>query len=223
MDGTHPDLTGFLGDTFGCAPEVADAIARRAIVQAYATGAAILRQSEESRQTFLLILGRAHALVYGRDGQLVLLAELGPGDLFGGVVEPGDQLVEADVVCVEPARAAAFLTLDFLAIVEAHACLGLAVSRMLLRQLRAATGKIVERVTLSAQGRVFAELLRLARLGDGKTLRPAPVLSALAVRVHTTRETASRAVGMLERRGLVRRDGDALILVAPHRLEELVV
>ena len=99
----------------------------------------------------------------------------------------------------------------------------MAVSRLLLKQLRKATDKLLDRATLSAQGRVHAELLRLARLGDGHTLRPPPVLSALAIRVQTTRETASRAVAALERRGIVRRDGVALIIVAPHRLEELVV
>ena len=33
---------------------------------------------------------------------------------------------------------------------------------------------------------------RLARLGDGRAIRPAPMLSVFAVRVHTTRETVSR-------------------------------
>jgi DNA-binding GntR family transcriptional regulator len=82
---------------------------------------------------------------------------------------------------------------------------------------------MAERTTLSAAGRVHAELLRLARLGDGHSVRPVPVLAALAVRVHSTRETVSRAINALERRGIVRRDADALVIVAPHRLEELIV
>ena len=45
----------------------------------------------------------------------------------------------------------------------------------------------------------------------------------MAVRVQSTRETVSRAVSALERRGIVRRDGDALVIVATQRLEELVV
>jgi DNA-binding GntR family transcriptional regulator len=70
---------------------------------------------------------------------------------------------------------------------------------------------------------VYAELLRLARLGDGKAIRPAPVLSALAIRVQSTRETVSRAVNDLERRGIIRRQDDALVIVASQRLEELVI
>ena len=117
---------------------------------------------------------------------------------------------------------AVFLTPEFLALAERHGCVGLALSRSLLRQLRAATERMVERTTLSAFGRIYAELLRLADLGDGRTLQPAPVLAALATRVQTTRETASRAVSALERRGVIRREGDALIIVARHRMEDLV-
>ncbi len=54
-------------------------------------------------------------------------------------------------------------------------------------------------------------------------MRPAPVLAAMAVRVLSTRETVSRTINALERRGIIRREADALIVVAPHRLEEMVV
>ena len=70
---------------------------------------------------------------------------------------------------------------------------------------------------------MHAELLRQAREGPDLTIRPGPVLSDLALRVSTTRETASRAVNALERRGIIRRDADALVVVAPHRLEELIL
>ncbi|MEO8114892.1 MAG: Crp/Fnr family transcriptional regulator [Phenylobacterium sp.] len=223
MENTQPGLPAYLQEVFACSAEVAATIARRAADRRYPAGAAILRQGDASGETFLLVLGRAHALLYGRDGQMVLLREFAPGDIFGAILDLAPAPEEADVMAVGEARAAAFLALEFVALVEAHSCMGLAVSRMLLKQLRAATGKLAARATLSAQGRVYAELLRLARLGDGRTLRPAPVLAALAVRVHTTRETASRAVAILERRGVVRRDGEALVIVAPGRLEDLIV
>ena len=79
------------------------------------------------------------------------------------------------------------------------------------------------RLTLSANGRVHAELLRLARAQDGRWIRPLPVLSDLALRVQTARETVSRAVSALERRGIVQRHEDGLEIVAPARLEALIV
>jgi CRP-like cAMP-binding protein len=220
---TSEELNGFLQQAFACSAEVADAIGARAAMHGYPSRTIILRQGDRGGETYLLVAGRAHALLYGLDGQLVLLHEFLPGDLFGAIAELQPQPHEADVTAVEESAAAVFLALDFLGLIEAHSCVGLAVSRRLLAQLRSATGRMVERTTLSAAGRVHAELLRLARSGDGRTIRPAPILAALAVRVQSTRETVSRTINALERRGLIRRDAECLVVVAPQRLEELVV
>ncbi|MGQ4828612.1 helix-turn-helix domain-containing protein [Enterococcus faecalis] len=39
----------------------------------------------------------------------------------------------------------------------------------------------------------------------------------------STRETVSRTIGDLERRGIITREDDGLRVIAPHRLEELIV
>ncbi len=170
-----------------------------------------------------MIVGRAHAVGQGIDGQRVLLHEYLRGDLFGAVAYAAPIAQRADVIAVEDVRVATFPALDFLALIETHGCVGLAVSRMLLRQLQASAERMMEQTTLSVSGRVCAELLRLSQLSDARVLRPVPVLAALAVRVSSTRETVSRTISTLERRGIIRREGDALIIVASHRLEEMIV
>jgi CRP/FNR family cyclic AMP-dependent transcriptional regulator len=217
------DIHRFLQKVFLCSPDVAASIGKRAQERRFAVRAILLKQGDKAGATFLLVTGRAHALTYGVEGQVVLLREFLPGDFFGAVALTDPTPEEADVVAVEDVRAAVFLALDFLNLMETYGCVGLVVSQVLLRQLRAASAKMLERSTLSATGRVHAELLRLARLGDGRTLRPAPVLSALAVRVQTTRETVSRTISVLEQRGIIRRDGKTLFIVAPQRLEEMIV
>jgi len=108
-------------------------------------------------------------------------------------------------------------------IVIAWTAKGASGTRLLTARLRQATARLYERAALSSVGRVHAELLRQARLGAGLAITPAPVLADLALIAATTRETASRAVNALERRGIIRRDGDALVVVAPHRLEEMIL
>ena len=213
----------FLQKTFDCSGDIAASIAGRAQGRAFPARAVILRQGESAGATFLLVDGRAHALLYAMEGQVVLLHEFLPGDLFGAIACERPEPEEAETLAVEDVRALAFLAADFVALIEMHGCVALAVSKMLLKRLRALSARMAERTTLSAAGRVHAELLRLARLGDGRTIAPAPVLAALAVRVHSTRETVSRTINALERRGIIRRADDALIIVAPHRLEEMVV
>lgn len=216
-------LHGFLQTVFLCSPEVAQSIGKRALDRRFPVDALLLNQGDRAGSTFLLVAGRAHALTYGLGGQVVLLREFLPGDFFGAIAlaEPAPE--DANVVAIEDVRAAVFLALDFLNLIETYGCVGLVVSQALLKQLRATSAKMLERTTLSAAGRVHAELLRLARRGDGRTVRPIPVFSALAVRVQSTRETVSRTISALERRGIVRRDDDALFIVAPQRLEEIIV
>jgi CRP-like cAMP-binding protein len=217
------ELRDEIRNALGCAPEVADAVAAHASARDYPARAVILRYGDPWGHAWLVVAGRAQALVYGLDGQMVLVQEYRTGDLFGAVAAADAWPVEADVVAADPTRAACVPAGDFVMLVERHGSLGLLLVRSLLGQLRATSARMVDRTTLSAPGRVYAELLRLVRLGDGTSIRPAPVHAALAVRVQSTRETVSRAVSALERRGIVRREDDALVIVAPRRLEDLVV
>jgi CRP/FNR family transcriptional regulator, cyclic AMP receptor protein len=217
------DVRGFIRETFACTDEIAGTIFVRGAVRAFAPHATIVRQGEKAAVAFLLTQGRAHALLYSIEGQMVLLCEYRPGDLFGALGELDPAPEEAEIVAVEAVRSFILKSRDLVALAEAYGSIGLALSRLLLRQLRRATSRIYERAAISAAGRVYAELLRLARASPGLAIRPAPVLSELAIRVATTRETASRAVSALERRGIVRRDAGSLTVVAPQRLEELII
>ena len=223
MGAEAADLAGAIEAALGCSPEVAGAVAAHAAARDYPARAVILRWGDPWTHAWLVTAGRAHALVYGLDGQMVLLHEYGIGDVFGAVADAGLPPLEADVVAADPTCTACVPAGDFVLLVGRQGALGLALGRSLMQQLRATSGRMVDRTTLSAPGRVHAELLRLAREGDGRTIRPAPVLSALAVRVQSTRETVSRTVSALERRGIVRREGDALVIVAPQRLGGMVV
>jgi CRP-like cAMP-binding protein len=217
------ELTASLQALFDCPGEAAEALRRRATERRAGARDLILRQGDGAGEAFVLLRGRAQALSYGSEGQLTLVQEYGPGDVFGALGPADPPACDADVVALEPCRLAVVAGADLAQLVERHGSLGLALSRALLRQLRGVTGRMVARTTLSATGRVHAELLRLAREGDGRTVRPAPVLSALAVRVQTTRETVSRTIHALDRRGVIRLDPDALVIVAPRRLEDMIV
>ncbi|HEX8626535.1 MAG TPA: Crp/Fnr family transcriptional regulator [Allosphingosinicella sp.] len=216
------DVREFIRETFGCSPEIAGYVFVRGTVRAWPPQAVILRQGEKASAAYLLTQGRANALRYSLEGQMILLYEYRPGDLFGALGEL-DPAPEAEIRTVEAARSFILRSRDLVDLAESYGAIGLALSRLLLRQLRRATSRIYERAAVSAVGRVYGEILRLARASPDLVIRPAPVLAELAVRVSTTRETASRAVSVLERRGLIRRDSDSLTVVAPQRLEELII
>jgi CRP/FNR family transcriptional regulator, cyclic AMP receptor protein len=213
----------FLRQLFSCSDEVADRILARTSLRHYDERAVIVRQGDRPALIFLMMLGRTEAYLCTAEGQLVLLCDYGPGDLFGDLGDDEDPAGEAEIVAVEDVRLFLFGAADFVRLAEAHGCIGLALTRMLLRRLRSAARTIYERSALSATGRVCAEVLRQARAGEGLTIRPAPRVSRLAEQASTTRETASRVMNGLERRGIIARTADTLTLIAPARLEEMIV
>jgi CRP-like cAMP-binding protein len=213
----------FVSAVFACPADVAEQVTHRGRLRSFARAAIILRQGDWLTLTFLLLVGRAHALLYAAEGQMVLLHEFGPGDLFGALGEAEAAQQDADVVAIDDVRTLTLDAGDLALLAQQYGCIGLALSRMLLQRLRRTTERMYERTALSAVGRVHAELLRQARGGDAMSIRPAPVIADLALRVATTRETASRTINALERRGIIRRDGDCLTVVAPRRLEDMIL
>ena len=218
------DLGRAIAAVLACGEEAADAMGRIAGERRVAAREAVLRQGDRCETAFLLLEGRAQALSYGMEGQLTLVQEFGPGDVFGPL-GPGDPPAhDVEILALAPCRLAVIAAADLALLMDRHAPLGAAVARALLRQLRAVAGRMLARTTLSATGRVHAELLRLAAgSSDRRSVRPAPVLSRLAVSAQTTRETVSRTIHALERRGIVRLEPEALVIVAPRRLEDMVV
>jgi len=208
---------------FGCQPELADHILLRGRLRQYAVRATMVKQGDRISTLHVLIAGRAHALVYSIDGQAVLLHEYLSGDFFGAVSSPYSGMHEADVLVIDAVNAFLLDGGELALLAEQHGRIGLALLELMVHRLQQTSSRMYEHAALSAVGRVHAELLRQARQSEGHAIRPCPVVSDLALRVSTTRETASRAVNALERRGIIRRDGDALIVVAPHRLEELIL
>lgn len=221
--GANESVRRLLCGVFDCSLELAGSIFVRGKVRGFPGRATIVRRGDRISTFYIVIAGRAHAVVYSLDGQIVLLHEYRTGDFFGVVTPPYSATYDADVVAVE--EVAAFLldgsVLALLA--EQHGCIGLTLLKVMVDRLERTASRMYEHIALSAVGRVHAELLRQARQEPDHTIRPAPILSDLAMRVSTTRETASRAVNALERRGIIRRDAGSLKVVAPHRLEELVL
>jgi CRP/FNR family transcriptional regulator, cyclic AMP receptor protein len=223
-DGTVDDsVCQLLCGVFDCSSDLAGHILLRGRLRQYEGRAIMVRQGDRISTLYVIVTGRAHAILYSLDGQAVLLQEYRPGDFFGVVSPPYSANHDADVIAIE--EVCAFLldggALALLA--EQHGCIGLALLKVMVERLQRTASRMFEHVALSAAGRVHAELLRQARQSPDLTIRPAPVLSDLALRVSTTRETASRAVNALERRGIIRRDGESLVVVAPHRLEDLIL
>lgn len=218
-----PAVRGVLRGVFGCSDDLAGQIYLRGKVRDYERRVTIVRRGDQVATLYVVVDGRAHALVYSFDGQAVLLHEYRSGDFFGAMSAPYSVTHDADVVVIDEVCAFLLDGVVLALLAEKHGCISLTLLKYMVDRLQQTASRMYEHAALSAVGRIHAEILRQARQSGDLAIRPSPILADLALRVSTTRETASRAVNALERRGIIRRDGDALVVVAPHRLEELIL
>jgi CRP-like cAMP-binding protein len=210
-----------IGAAFGCAEALARSIGALGRGSDLARGQ-VLYPLPGREETSLLLVGLAQEAAYGREGGMLVLHQLGPGEFYGNLAGLGDGQGDIQVEALSEGRALHYGDEAVLRLMESYSCVAVAMTRQLARRLAAMRQRMVEATLLSATGRICAELLRMSRQAEDGVIRPVPVMAELAQRVQSTRETVSRTVSQLERRGIVQRQDGGLAVIAAHRLEEMI-
>lgn len=204
---------------FQCPEHEAEMIAAAMVWRQYAHREAVGRRGDASNHLYLVIDGLASADLFSVDGQYAQLAGYGPGEVFGAYPEASTH--RADITAQGGLTTLLIETPMMAALSCEHAPIAQGLAHLMARQMDMVLDRMAARIGLSATGRCYRALLNRAD-GEG-WIRPAPVLSALAISVNTTRETASRALANLVRRGIVERSDAGLRIVSIRMLEDLVV
>lgn len=211
--------------------DIEDVEARRALVSAadvrnVGAKTTIIAQEEEEDQVFILLEGSVRVVLLSEGGQEIWLDWFGPGAIFGELAALTGKPRTSEIVAETPCRIAAIPGSQFFDLLRAHGSIGLALSRLLATRVHHTTQRMFELSALSAPGRIYAELLRMSEPSPGegnrRTIQVAPSMTELARRVNTTRETTSRTVNDLERRGLLRRNNRSFELVDPDLLNRML-
>ncbi len=205
-------------ELFGCPAEVAEQANASMHHRKAACNNAILHQGDESGICHLVVDGHARAHIVGIDGQYVQIATYEPGEIFGSYPEKETQ--RADIIAGDGLELLIIESARLAELADGLAPLGGGLSRIFSQQMGMLFDRMAARVMLSANGRVYAELLRLADRDN--VIKPAPVIAAIAVSVQTARETASRACSNLQKRGIIEREKTHWRIVAPRQLEDMI-
>jgi CRP-like cAMP-binding protein len=194
------------------------ALERLAEVKEYAEGAVIVSQDDLGDALFVLVSGRVKVVLYGDSGREIILSMFKtPGDFFGEMSLLDNQPRSATVIAAERSRLLVLSRSDFQAHIESHPRTALRVLTELSRRLRQADGVIGNLALLDVYGRLAGKLRELAagegeESEDGVVLRQRPTQAEIAAMIGTSRETVSRALSDLARRGLVVMSGRKLVL-----------
>jgi len=200
------------------------ALVSRADIRHVTAGASIIAQDDPEDQVYLLLDGTTRVVLLSEGGQEIWLATLKPGTIIGELAALTGRPRTSGIIADTDCKLASYTGAVFLDLLQQYGDLGLALSRILAHRVHHTTQRMFELSALSAPGRIYAEILRMSessQAGRTRIIQPIPSLTAIALRVNTTRETVSRTVSGLERRGMLRRRKDALELVDPENLARL--
>ncbi len=184
------------------------------------SGTYLVHQSESAPLTWLVLDGTLRCEVLSSDGRMTVAATHPPGDIVGEFGMGGAPMAGA-LVTVGRVSLLACTAQAIERLALARPGFALALARAYARQAGTMTQRLATRISLTAAGRIYARLLELA--GPDNVIAPPPVVSALAVSVQTTRETTSRTISALERRGIIARDEKRLVIQSPRMLEDMIV
>src|SRR5687768_4635791 len=185
----------------------------------------VIHRDGTDRDVYFVIAGQVRVTADAGRGRRIIFRELAAGDVFGEHSAIDGRARFADVLALRESLLASMSPEVFRAILANHA----SVRERLLRRLTGSARELADRLldlgAQPVQRRIWAELLRLARLAgieaDVARIEPAPTHKDIAIRVGTSREQVSRELSRLVRQGLLERAGRTLLLRDVGALERL--
>lgn len=186
-------------------------------VQRWQEGAIVVNQNDPAGALHIVAQGRAKRVLFGENGREMTLSVVGRGDLFGEACVVDGKPCDASVVAMEDLVLLVLERQAFLRFIgeNPQAALGLLTEMAgRLRSIEKLVGNLALR---DVDARLRRALLDLAeRHGeareDGVFIRRRPTQQDLANMVGTCRETVSRTLSSLARRGLLVAEGRSLLL-----------
>ncbi|MFH1213820.1 MAG: Crp/Fnr family transcriptional regulator [Candidatus Neomarinimicrobiota bacterium] len=183
----------------------------------YKKGNIILMEEEFGDTLFILNQGSVKITRLSDDGREVILSILGEGDFFGEMSIFDGENRSANVIALEDTDVLILKRGDFLDLLEKHPKIAIVLLQEMAMRLRRSDQQI-EGLSLSdAENRIAMSLLRLAEdLGVIKqgqvVIENLPYQQDIANMAGTSRETVSRMLTLLQRKGYVQKRGRKLII-----------
>ena len=203
-----------------------DALAQACRWRSLPAGRLLVQRAERERDVHFVIDGQIRVTIFALNGRQLTFREIGTGGHFGELAAIDGEPRSADVLTLHSSLIASLGADDFRRLLEEEGVVADRVMRGLCRLVREISERVIDLSTLGVQNRVHAELLRLAREAgcSDNTARidPAPTHSDMASRISTNREQVTRELNALQQRGLLAKDGKALVLGDVEQLARMV-
>jgi CRP/FNR family cyclic AMP-dependent transcriptional regulator len=187
----------------------------------YARGEVVFHEGDPGDTIHLIRKGRVAIRVTTPSGDVLTLAVLEPGDVFGELaLFDIDSRRTATAVALEPTETLALRRGDFMELRETHPEVDRFLIDMLAEQIRRLSARLMEAVYVPADKRVARRVLAMGDLyGQGQSASEIPLTQEdLATMAGTSRATVNRVLREVQEAGMVRLHRGRITLLDPERL-----
>jgi CRP-like cAMP-binding protein len=181
----------------------------------------LLIQQDEGEAVLVIQDGLAKVRSFSADGEEVVIALLGPGDLMGEMAVLTHGLRNADVVALTPLVAVKLRAGLFRELVFQDAQVSLELARLLAVRLRASHARLLlQRADATTRLLAVLQDLALTASRGNDPLAPIPPLPQRAVMAGLARPTTSSTLANLRERGIVKVDPQGMRIADPQALRK---
>jgi len=205
------------------APEVLERLAQHASVRPFARREMVLTKGPAPQHLCLLLEGSLQAVDFTLEGREVGLYFINPGDYFAELSLIDGQPQTEFVIATSPTQVVLLPAAEIRPVMFGTPALAEAVSYRLAQRIRA---QISQRQLLSLSNPLqrIAAQLQILTAGGTQNIRilKAPTHQELAIMVNLTRETVTRTFQVLQAQGVLKRQGEDLV-VDGEKLDQVAV
>ncbi len=200
-------------------------ISDTAIRKKYSKESIIVHEEDEGNSLMFILSGRVKVVLLSEGGKEIILSILGDGDFFGEMSLLDGEPRSATVIAMKDSTMLVIQRNDFLKQLKQNPTIATGVLSEMSRRIRRADQRIGNLILLDVFGRVARFLLDLAkregvRYDDGILIERRPTQQDIASMIGASRETVSRVLNELNRRGLISISGKSVMIYGPEDIIE---
>ncbi len=177
-------------------------------------GDQIIGQLDETKDVFFIFKGSVRVINLTKSGKEVALEVLNSGKCFGELAAIDGGLRSSSVIAIEPSLVVKMSARNFIETLNAYPAVGLKLMAMLASIIRTSSDRITDLVTLGANARVLAEVMKHVKVckitKNRAIINNFPVHNDIARKASTTRETVTRVLSALAKKDIIKRHGSNL-------------
>lgn len=222
MNETESGLIGSSWARFAQLPEDDDCVrmlAQRSHRRRLDQDTSLIEQSDDSQSVYLILSGELKVVWYTQNGHEIWLSDLSAGNITGEYAALCGAPRSSSVVARTPVELAELSAANFRAAMTVSNPFCLRVAELLASRVQATSQQVIGLVGLPLASRLHAELRQRGEPhqtdDECVILAEPPSVSRLAEQIHASREATSRALSALQKRGLVTRQNDAMMVIVP--------